>query len=266
MITFLTVSRLALTEYLAYRLNFFLEILGNLVFLGVSLIIWLFIFNQQGGMALDGYTKPELITYFLGAAALASFLLFAGQGDEVDRDIMEGRLSLRLTQPLSVLGYWLTRDSVRKIILFLISIIGIGLVAMVINEPLTSLSTSNIGLAFAALIIAFLLHGALFMIFALLAFWFEYAWGFRFLMRTIVELAAGVFVPLSLFPSVVSEVFHALPFQYLANFPLELMLGHINQNDIIPQFITALTWLIITGALLLLVWRKGLKSYTAVGN
>lgn len=123
-----TIAKLALREYVAYRLNFLLEILGTLVFLGVSLIIWLFLFRQQAGAAIGTYTQPELVTYLLAAALIATFLIYAGQGDEIDRDITEGRLSLRLTQPFSVLGYWFIRDAVRKGALLTVGFVGFAIV------------------------------------------------------------------------------------------------------------------------------------------
>ena len=261
----LTVLRLTLNEYTTYRLNFFLEILGTFVFLGVSLFVWLFLFDQQGA-PIGGYSQNELVLYVLLAGLFASFLLSPGQGDEIDHDIRLGRLSLRLTQPLALLKFWFVQDLARKLTLGLMGIFCIIAIVVIFQVPLIWPTLAQLGWGILAFILGLALHSLIFMAAALLAFWLEYAWGFRFVLRTAVELAAGVFFPLSFFPPLLANALYVLPFQYLAAFPIEILTGRLPTDQIPVKFLIGLGWLAAVWLLLRWLWRKGVKTYTASGN
>lgn len=48
---------------MAYRANFFLEILGGAALFGVIMFLWVSVYKNSDGIAIGGYTFREMITY-----------------------------------------------------------------------------------------------------------------------------------------------------------------------------------------------------------
>jgi ABC-2 type transport system permease protein len=52
----------------------------------------------------------------------------------------------------------------------------------------------------------------------------------------------------------------------MVGFPVEILTGQLGPNDLAAGFAIQLAWLVLALALTRLVWRLGLKHYSAVGG
>jgi ABC-2 type transport system permease protein len=66
-------------------------------------------------------------------------------------------------------------------------------------------------------------------------------------------------------PKVIQILSVYLPFQLFKYFPTQLILGKLSTADILRGYGMDILWLVIVYILFRLVWRGGLKQYTAVG-
>ncbi|MBI3956830.1 MAG: ABC-2 family transporter protein [Candidatus Kerfeldbacteria bacterium] len=253
-------------EYVTYRLNLFLEVFGGVLLMLATIALWRTVYITNGNAMVGTFTLAEMVTYLLVAGVINSFIWLTAQGDEINDDINQGRLSVWLHRPVSALGYWFTRDIIRKVMTLLLggSIFVIVLVAY--RSFLVLPSSGSIILFLAALLIAGALHFLLFTLFSIIAFWFEQTWGERFLLRVVMEIAAGALIPLSLFPTFWQTVFAWLPFRFLIAFPAELFLGKVDAAGILTGFAGAAGWVAAVGVATAFVWRRGLARYTAEGG
>jgi ABC-2 type transport system permease protein len=48
-------------------------------------------------------------------------------------------------------------------------------------------------------------------------------------------------------------------------FPIELILGRLTQSEILLGYAVGLVWLVASIVIFNLVWKNGLKQYSAVG-
>ncbi|MBL8974401.1 MAG: ABC-2 family transporter protein, partial [Myxococcales bacterium] len=62
-----------------------------------------------------------------------------------------------------------------------------------------------------------------------------------------------------------AAVVRYLPFHATLGFPVELMIGRLSGPEIVVGFATQAGWLAGFGGLALWLWRRGLRSYGAVG-
>ncbi len=81
----------------------------------------------------------------------------------------------------------------------------------------------------------------------------------------LILLFSGQFVPLPLMPKVIQDIAQYLPFQLLLYFPVQLILGKLNTNQIVQGYIMAGVWLAVSILLFNWVWRNGVKRFSAVG-
>jgi ABC-2 type transport system permease protein len=57
-----------------------------------------------------------------------------------------------------------------------------------------------------------------------------------------------------------------LPFRYMVGFPIEVLTGHLATRELLFGFSCQLGWLSLTVILSRLVWRSGLRRYSAIGG
>jgi ABC-2 type transport system permease protein len=83
---------------------------------------------------------------------------------------------------------------------------------------------------------------------------------------TLVFLLAGQAAPTALLPGFLRQAAEVLPFRYMLGFPVEVLSGKLDPSEILLGFIYQIVW--ITAVLLLhnVVWKKGVRHYTAVGG
>ena len=241
---YLAVAKATWQEYLAYRTNLFLEVIGGFIAQLVIIAVWFSIFKDLKTEVVGGYSLPEMITYLLGAGIINSFILIASQGDEINDDINQGSLSGFLVKPFSVPLYWLSRDFCRRALTF---ILGIGeylvIILILSNYFVFPFSLTNFLVFCLAVFLGGILHFFLFYIFSIIAFWMDQTWGPRFVIRVIMSIATGSLIPLSLFPDTWQLVFNLLPFKFMAYFPLQIYLGKASLTEIILGFSTVLVWI-----------------------
>jgi ABC-2 type transport system permease protein len=72
-------------------------------------------------------------------------------------------------------------------------------------------------------------------------------------------------VPLDLLPDWMMAVANLLPFRWSFGFPIEVLLGRLSRGDIVIGFAAQYLWFVIGLGALHVLWRSGVKRYSAVG-
>ena len=98
-----------------------------------------------------------------------------------------------------------------------------------------------------------------------LAFWTTRVYSIHEFYYALILLFSGQFVPLTLMPKVIQDIAQYLPFQLLIYYPIQLIRGKLSTEQIILGYVMAFVWLGISALLFNLVWRNGVKRYSAVG-
>jgi ABC-2 type transport system permease protein len=101
---------------------------------------------------------------------------------------------------------------------------------------------------------------------ALLAFWSTRADALLSLQESLVFLLGGQVAPVALLPDLLQGAAVALPFRYMAAFPVEILAGQLDAAQIRTGFAFQAGWLLVALVLFAVVWRSGLKRYSAVGG
>ena len=116
------------------------------------------------------------------------------------------------------------------------------------------------------MILAALLQFFLFEALSLLAFWVENTYGIRFTVRVIMEVVGGAIIPLSFFPQILQKLFLLLPFSYLIYLPMRIYLGKIPLDEVPLEFLKEGVWIVGLALLNMMIWKKGIRQYVAMGD
>lgn len=228
----------------------------------ISLVIWSSVARSTGGQ-VAGYSAQDFVSYFLVLMVVYAATYTASMYD-IEYRIRSGELSGTLLLPV----HPISRD-----IAFSIAA-NIGSLRIVVP---------------AAIVLGYIFHAALHP-----ALWASIAFvpavllaaAVRFLMEWIIGLGAfwvtrlgaayatyymallffsGQFAPLELYPAAVRAAAAVLPFRWIFQFPVELLLGRLTPVDALVGFAAQGAWITLSLLLLGRVWHAGLRRYSAVG-
>jgi ABC-2 type transport system permease protein len=244
-----------------------MEILSGILSSVIVIFLWIAIYRTGGREVIGGYSISEMVTYLVGGGLINSFMLTTAENPETSQSIQDGTLSSYLVQPINPYGIWFFRDVGSKTFFFALGLSGYLVVCLFFSKYIMfSASLDYLIYFLISLILASFLQFFLFQSFSLLSFWIENTYGIRFTMRVIMEVVAGAIIPISFFPQILQKIFLLLPFPFLIYLPMRIYLGKIPINHISIEFLKEVGWIVGFGLLNLVIWKRGIRQYVAMGD
>jgi len=250
-------------EQWQYRANLIMYLLYWLVSPIIYLAVWTSIANSKG--SVSGLTANDFVTYYMTLLIV----------DQITSNIVihtfaykvqDGTLSAELIRPIHPM---LTNALVNNIafkVLTMIGFIPIWIVLFFLYQPdFSSVTITGVLLAIPALIMGFLVGFLLSAAITSLAFWTTRVYSIHEFYYAMILLFSGQFVPLTLMPKLIQDIAQYLPFQLLIYFPIQLILGKLSSAQIIQGYVVGGVWLITSIVFFNLIWRNGVKRFSAVG-
>ena len=71
--------------------------------------------------------------------------------------------------------------------------------------------------------------------------------------------------PMPFLPAPLQTMANFLPFRWTVDFPARLLIGKLPDEEIVHGLLMQMFWCVIVWSACVLVWRRGVRSYTAVG-
>lgn len=254
--------RISWSQQMAYKLHFVLLVVGpTLVFFFVKYNVWSSIYAMEGVTTLAGYDRRGMIAY--QAWVLVVALLAQGYNAMgLSEDIRLGRISSYLVYPFdfwqfhtaSFLAFQCIQLAVAGVTIAAAA--GSGLLTLPGAGPLAA----GLGLALLVGLYWFAVSYTL----GLTAFWLEESWVLRVMFGIVSTFLSGGLFPLDLFPAWLRALLLWTPFPYATFVPVQVLMERYDGDVRVAAAIVAFWTLAITGVAAL-VWRRGLRLYTAAG-
>ena len=245
-----------------YRASLVIWMIGQVLEPLIYLIVWSIVSKTSGG-SVGGYTTREFAGYFI-VLMLVNQFTYTWIMYEFEYRIREGVLSFALLRPVHPIHSDIADNVSSKLITLPIMIlIAVGLA--VIFHASISPALWSIAVFIPVLLLAFLVRFFLEWTLALAAFWTTRIGAINQTYFVLMLFLSGQIAPLALLPSPVQVVAGILPFRWMIGFPVELLLGRLTLAETVTGLGAQLAWLLISFILLRIVWRAGVRIYSAVG-
>lgn len=261
---YIRVVRNTWEEILTYRLSFTMWRIRTVVLLLSVYFLWYSVLPSNS--TLFGYTQSTMLTYILGTSILYA-IISATRTYEVAEEIDRGNLTNDLLRPVNYFLYKFAREIGDKAMNVSFSLIELIILFFLLKPPFF-IQTDPLSLFFFVIstLLAVLVLFFINLVISFVGFWSPEYWAPRFIFWIIFAFFAGSYFPLDILPKTIYNFFHALPFYYLLYFPLKIYLGKASIIEVYQGIAITLFWLIAFYLLALIIWRKGLKTYTAAGR
>jgi ABC-2 type transport system permease protein len=248
-------------SWMQYRSFFFLLAFGWMIAPLIYLLVWS---TAAGEGTLGGMTRGQFVAYYL-ILILVNQVTYAQTNWTVGDQIRYGQMNRVLLRPQPPLFDALASEFAGKVVYMVFDIPVVVLLALILR-PEMNFHLEN-GLAFVpALALAWMLRFFWGYWLALLAFWATRADALLTLQDSLVFLLAGQVAPIALLPAWMQTAATVLPFRYMVAFPVEVITGQLDAGGVLAGFLMQAAWLMVALGLYLVLWRAGVRRYSAVGG
>jgi len=245
-----------------YRASLVIWMISHVLEPLVYLIVWSTV-SLTGGGSVGDYTTRQFAGYFL-VLMLVNHVTYTWIMYEFEYRVREGMFSVALLKPVHPIHSDIADNISSKLItLPMMIVVAVGLGFMfhpVIAPPVWALAS-----AIPALVLAFMVRFLLEWTLAQSAFWTTRVGAINQIYFVLVLFLSGQIAPLTLFPKFVQIIAGVLPFRWMIGFPVELLLGRLSPEQAWAGIGAQLVWLLVGYALFRIVWRAGVRIYSAVG-
>jgi len=218
-----------------------------------------------GGGELGGYDEAAIIAYaWLSQALLGSVNLF-GRTDLADR-IKDGSVAVDLLRPLDVQTATTAQEVGRALFQLLprgLPIIALGVLVGGMRLP-TDPPTLALGLL--SVLLAIVLSYLLVYLVAASGFWTVETRGLQVLYMIVSGFLAGLFVPVTLFPSWLYALALATPFPSLLQVPIDVVSGRVDGAAALGAVGVQVAWVAAAFAVGHLLTRAGRRRLEVQGG
>ncbi len=265
---YLHVINTGLQNNLAYRFNYLTRTLFSFVPLFAMLSLWRTIYaSKTGGTTLSGYTAAQMIFYYLMVAVVDIFTAVNEDDWQIAADIKDGNISQFLLKPVDYLRYRLCLFFAGRIAYLSMACVPLAIFIFCCREYFVPPPNAAALAAFAmSLMLAALLQFFLSYSMAMLAFWVLEISTFIFILFAFEYLASGHLFPLDVLPPALQHALAFTPFPSMLSIPIGIYMGKINGNAAVLGLLTQLLWVLVMYVVARLMWRFGIKKYSAVGG
>ena len=257
------VMRTAVQTQFQYRTQNYLYMIGMIAEPVIYLVVWSSVARGQGG-SVDGVTAGDFAAYYIVWTLVRNMnIVFTPYGWE--ERIRQGELSGQLLRPVHPLHYDLAYFAGWKFVVILLWL-PIAVVLSLVFRPTLSVTAQEVLVFLIAIWGAYLLRSLLLEALGMVSFWTTRVSALYQLFFTAELLLSGRLLPLSLLPPWAQQIAEWSPFPSTFGFPIEALVGDLSTRELWTGVGVQLGWIAIGAVVVGLVFRSGVRRYSAVGN
>lgn len=247
-----------------YRGEILLWAIWGVVYPAVAMAMWsAAVAGAPGGHEIGGYAPRDFAAYFW-LTMVIGHICTAWDVYELGYLVQSGKLSPKLLRP--VLPVWQSlADNIAYKVVSLGVLVPIWVLIVLLTRPQFGIDRHAATFAVPAILMAAIINYLWCYNLAMVAFWVTR-------MEAIGQgwFGAGLFfggrlAPLSIMPEPLQKIASALPFKWVVYFPCEMLMGRLSDRAIWTGLGNQLAWVAFGLVVFCVMWRMGVKRYSAVG-
>jgi ABC-2 type transport system permease protein len=262
------ILRISLVERLVYRADFFVSTIFRFLPLVTSFLLWEAVYDGTGQEDISGFSRRQMIAYLLLVQISRMFSSMPGLAAGIARDIRDGNLKKYLLQPIDLMAYLLAYRGAHKMAYIATSALPYGLLFFLCRDVFDGWPDAGTLLAYAAALVLGFLVGFFFeSAIGMVGFWLLEVTSFLYIVNTLNFFVSGQMFPLDILEwSGVVYLLQLLPFQYLAYFPAMVFLGKKTGAELWFGLAMETFWAVTFFVTARVLYRVGLRRYSAYGG
>ena len=246
-----------------YRVAMAIWMIGGLLEPTIYCVVWSTVAIARGG-DVAGYDAGGFAAYYIVLMAV-NMWTFTWIMHEMGYRVQHGELSAMLLKPIHPIHSDIA-DNIGYKTLTLCVLVPSAAVLCLLFKPTFDLEVINVFFFVFSLVLAYLLRFFVEWALSLVAFWTTRNEAVNQMYYFFGLFLSGRIAPLDLLPPWARAIADALPFKWSVAFPVELLLGRLDEAQITHGFLMQAFWVVVGFVIVKFVWRRGIRKYSAVGS
>ena len=262
-----SVLQLCIAERLAYRGDFVLGTTMRFLPIVTQIFLWTAVFASAGSSTLEGYTRNDVVAYYLLTMVARAFSSMPGLASGIAGQIRDGQIKKFLIQPIDLLGFSLTARVAHKLVYYVVATGPFALIFFLCRGYFRGWPPGEYLAAFAiSLAMSFLLGFFLEMCLGLAGFWTLEISSLLFVYMLFNFFFSGHMFPLEVLPDPWRTWVGYLPLKYLAYFPAAVFLEKIPEHQLWRDVLVQAAWVAFFVLLSRRMMHAGFRRYSGYGG
>jgi ABC-2 type transport system permease protein len=275
-LTWWTILRINLEERLVYRGDFALGTLMRFLPIITQIFLWTAVFNAIGNREIAGYTRNDMVAYYLLTMLSRAFSSMPGLASGIAYSIREGEIKKYLIQPIDMVGFLFLSRIAHKIAYYSVATVPFAIVYTICAwlgffegwpQPLVPTMAAFIASLLMAFLLGFFLEAAI----GMLAFWWLEVSSLLFVYMLLNFFLSGHMFPIDMLdspnvPWIFATLVRLTPLQYLAYFPSAVFLQKITGWELVQGLCIQAGWVLTCILACRMMFHYGVKRYSGFGG
>ncbi|HRJ26421.1 MAG TPA: ABC-2 family transporter protein [Fimbriimonadaceae bacterium] len=258
---FRAVLAIYIQDGFAYRASGFIWTLTDAMNAVVMPLVWA---SAAGSGNINGFTSRDFVQYYLCMLLITGWVTSHFMW-EVANEIKDGQYSAYLVRPLDVFPFLLARNLAWRCVRTIIFLPLFAVILWAYSSMLAG-ATYYFGWHFwVALVFGHLVSVTFVLALANLALVFQEAQAIFELYYFPMLFLSGQLFPISLLPDWAQRLSYAFPFYFTTALPTEVLIGRVSPAESLPLIGGQLIWISVSVVAYRLLFRWGIRNYSAVG-
>lgn len=242
-------SKCVFSQQFQYKESILFRFIGIFLWVYVQLSVWYALLQYRS----DERSFEVMVVYVL-AVQLITLFMQSDVAVNLAEKVRTGQISIDLIRPINIKWYsfW------EQISANLFEILFLGIPVLIIGGVIwdtVKLELMNILCFFIGTILAVLLNFYFQYVVGLLSFWFKDGTYARMFISGLMTIFSGKQIPLWFYPSALYAVCSVLPFRFMVQEPVSILLGEYGKTDILSVFGLQIIWILIFWGMERMIWR-----------
>ncbi|MEN1681846.1 MAG: ABC-2 family transporter protein [Planctomycetota bacterium] len=267
-----TILRICIEERLVYRGDFALGTLMRFLPILTQIFLWTAIYASTGSSNLQGFSREDVIAYYLLTMVARAFSSMPGLASGIARQVRDGEIKKFLVQPIDLVTFLLLARVAHKLVYYAVAIGPFALVFWLCGDyfPAEWPEPTTIAAFILSLVMGFLLGFFIEATLGMIGFWFLEVSSLLFVYMLFSFFFSGHMFPLDFLRAVLPEWFMQVvayqPLAYFAYFPAGVWLGKIQGQELAIGLAVEAAWILIFYVLCRLSLKMGYRRYSGYGG
>lgn len=250
-----------------YRGDFALGTLMRFLPIVTQIFLWTAVFAGAGRGSIVGYSRQDIIAYYLLTTITRAFSSMPGLASGLARQIRDGEIKKFMIQPIDVVGFLLLARIAHKFVYYAVAIGPFALVFFLCRGYFSGWPEPQVMAAFvASLAMSFLLGFFLEATIGMLSFWLLEVSSLLFVYMLFNFFCSGHMFPLEILPDAWERIIDVLPLKYLAYYPAAIFLGKIPVDQLGRGLAIEAAWVVFFIVASRVTLNAGYRRYSGYGG
>ncbi len=260
---YLDLSLIGIKEHTAYTSSVWATFLSKIVYLYMQFALWNALFSSNTGKSIP-LSHDDTIRYIIMATIISAFME-CDVIDWINKQIQTGDVANQLIRPVNYKAMIFSKHlgvSMARLLLYAVPL-GAA-VSVFYHKPLICKAQLVYGIL--SVLFAYVIQFLYSLIIGLMAFWLIVTWPLNMLLAAIYKLLSGSWIPVAMFPDLLSRINMFLPFRAIYAIPVTIITTQMDRDSIIGAIVVQLVWLVILFLLSELAWVFGKNKLIVQGG